>query len=149
MPFIRYRIGDRGRLTRRACPCGRPTPLLESVSGRSMEAFVRSDGAIVSPLAFVRTVRLLAEPALIDRVQFVQEDYARVTVRLVPARGAAEEGLQARLGLIRDRVREVMGPACEVGFERVAEIPPTASGKYLYTVSKVRPLAPGLERFSA
>jgi phenylacetate-CoA ligase len=153
MPFIRYRIGDRGRLrgrlTGRLCPCGRQFPLLESVSGRIMEAFVRSDGAVISPLAFVRTVRVLAEPSLIDRLQFVQEDYARIRVRLVTAAGASEEALADRERMIRERIREVMDPSCEVEFERLAEIPPSASGKYLYTVSKVRPLTPGLERFSA
>jgi phenylacetate-CoA ligase len=40
MPFIRYRIGDRGRLTARACLCGRGFPLLETVLGRSEDASV-------------------------------------------------------------------------------------------------------------
>ena len=50
-----------------------------------MEAFIRADGRVISPLAFVRTVRVLAEPTLIDRLQFVQETHTHVLVRVVPA----------------------------------------------------------------
>lgn len=149
MPFIRYRIGDRGRLAAGSCPCGRGTPLLASIGGRAMEAFVRADGAVVPPALLVGAVRVLVDPDLIGRVQFVQEDYARVVVRIVPAAGASEEGLRARCDAIGGRVRELMGPDCEVLFERVADIPPTSSGKYLYTVSRVEPLIPGLGRYVA
>lgn len=148
MPFIRYRIGDRGRLTRRPCACGRPFPLMANVSGRSLEAFVRADGTVISPQAFVRTVRVLAEPTVIDRLQFVQESHTHILVKVVPAEGASPEALAARFELIRQRTKELMGQDCEVGFETVASIPTTASGKYLYTVSKVGPPAAGLERFS-
>jgi phenylacetate-CoA ligase len=149
MPFVRYRIGDRGRLAAGGCPCGRATPLLASIGGRAVEAFVRADGAVVPPALLVGAVRVLVDPGLIGRVQFVQEDYARVVVRIVPAAGASEEDLRARCDALRGRVGELMGPGCEVLFERVADIPPTASGKYLYTVSKVEPLTPGLGRYVA
>jgi phenylacetate-CoA ligase len=149
MPFVRYRIGDRGRLAAGGCPCGRGTPLLASIGGRAVEAFVRADGAVVPPALLVGAVRVLVDPGLIGRVQFVQEDYARVVVRIVPAAGASEEDLRARCDALRGRVGELMGPGCEVLFERVADIPPTASGKYLYTVSKVEPLTPGLGRYVA
>jgi phenylacetate-CoA ligase len=112
-----------------------------------MEAFIRADGRVISPLAFVRTVRVLAEPTLIDRLQFVQETHTHVLVRVVPAQGASSEALQDRYELIRERTKELMGQDCEVTFESVPAIPTTASGKYLYTVSKVRPTAAGLEGF--
>ncbi len=148
MPFIRYRIGDRGQLTNRPCACGRSFPRLASVSGRAMEAFIRSDGTVISPLAFVRTVRVLAEPSLIDRLQFVQESHSHVLVRVVPAEGASAEALAARYELIGERTKELMGRDCEVTFEMVPSIPTTASGKYLYTVSKVQRTAAGLTGFS-
>jgi phenylacetate-CoA ligase len=149
MPFIRYRIGDRGRLAAGGCPCGRGTPLLASIGGRAVEAFVRADGAVVPPALLVGAVRVLVDPDLISRIQFVQEDYARVRVKVVVAAGAPEEALQGRYETIRGRIVELMGRGCEVLFERVTHIPPTASGKYLYTVSKVKPLTHGLERYVA
>ena len=66
---------------------------------------------------------------------------------MVPAQGASSEALQDRYELIRERTKELMGQDCEVTFETVPAIPTTASGKYLYTVSKVRPTAAGLEGF--
>jgi phenylacetate-CoA ligase len=149
MPFIRYRIGDRGRLTRRACACGRGFPLLESVSGRSMEAFVRSDGAIISPIWLITSNARLIESEIIQRIQFVQEDYQRVLVKIVVAERASAADVDTRCGQIRAKLKEVMGAACDVRFERVTDIPPSASGKYLYTVSKVQPQARTLEQFSA
>lgn len=37
MPFIRYRIGDRVRVSKRKCACGRTLPLIEEVMGRSFD----------------------------------------------------------------------------------------------------------------
>jgi phenylacetate-CoA ligase len=137
MPFIRYQIGDRGRLTDRACGCGRGFPLIESVSGRSMEAFVRADGAVVSPVFIVAQIGYLTEPELIRRVQYIQEDYERVLVKLVAAPDVSEEELRTYRRRVRAKLREIMGETCEVLFERVSEIPPASSGKYFYTLSKV------------
>jgi phenylacetate-CoA ligase len=149
MPFIRYHIGDRGRLTHRVCSCGRGFPLLENVSGRAMESFVRADGAIVSPIYMITAVGGLTEPDLIERVQFVQEGRRQVVVRFVPTPRAEVRAIEAHLERLRQRLQGIIGGDCAVRFERVADIPPTASGKYLYTVSKVTPEAPSLERFSA
>lgn len=149
MPFVRYRIGDRGRLSGAPCPCGRPHQLLGSVSGRSMEAFVRRDGAVISPIYLITAVGGLVEPALVRRVQFVQEDHERITVRMVTAEDAGPAELDRHRERIRAKLRAVMGPGCEVGFEEVRDIERTASGKYLYTVSKVRDDRPALARFSA
>ena len=37
MPFIRYRIGDIGRLSEDVCPCGRTLPLLKEIIGRTSD----------------------------------------------------------------------------------------------------------------
>jgi phenylacetate-CoA ligase len=137
MPFIRYRIGDRGRLTRRACACRRGFPLLENVSGRSMEAFVRADGAIISPVYIIASIGYLTEPELVRRIQYIQEDYTRVLVKLVPAAGASAEDLRGHCHKVCMKLQEVMGQDCEVHFEFVDDIPPAASGKYFYTLSKI------------
>jgi len=149
MPFIRYRIGDRGCLSSVPCPCGRPHQLLKSVSGRGMEAFLRRDGAVISPIYLITAVGGLVEPTLVRRVQFVQKDHERVVVKLVKAEGADPAALERHCERIRAKLRTVMGATCEVRFEQVGDIPRTASGKYLYTVSEVAAGRPGLARFSA
>ena len=37
MPFIRYKIGDRARISGRSCSCGRSLPLIEEIIGRSFD----------------------------------------------------------------------------------------------------------------
>jgi phenylacetate-CoA ligase len=50
MPFIRYRIGDIGRLSTRTCDCGSPFPVLEAFEGRADDSFILPDGTYVSSL---------------------------------------------------------------------------------------------------
>jgi len=130
MPFIRFRIGDTAVLTDAACPCGRPMRLLREVSGRVTDHFVRRDGAIVHGQFFA--FNYYHRPWVV-RFQVVQEDYDLVVNRLaVRERPAASEEKD-----ITRNIRTVMGESCRVTFEYVDAIPPTPSGKYLYTLSKV------------
>ena len=149
MPFIRYRIGDRGCLSSRPCACGRGFPTLKNVSGRGMEAFVRADEAVISPIYLITSVGGIADSGLVRRIQFVQEDYDRVLVKLVPDTTASEADIARWAEAVRGKFRAVMGPTCEVRVERVADIPPTDSGKYLYTISKVKTREPALAKMSA
>ncbi len=45
MPLIRYRIGDKGRIISKKCPCGSQVPCLE-IEGRISQAITRSKGII-------------------------------------------------------------------------------------------------------
>lgn len=40
MPLIRYRIGDRGSLSKATCSCGNPWPRIEQIEGRSQDLFM-------------------------------------------------------------------------------------------------------------
>ncbi len=57
-------------------------------------------------------------------------------------------GIEADLALIESKLAEVMGSACDVACERVADIPREPSGKYLFTVCNVEATGVfrGLER---
>jgi phenylacetate-CoA ligase len=68
----------------------------------------------------------------IGKFQFVQRDFDRVVVRIVT--NQENETIKSE---IRRRLQLVMGKSCEVDFEVVDDIPPLASGKYLYTFSQV------------
>lgn len=43
-PIIRYKIGDRVKLSEKQCPCGRNTKVIESIVGREAEFIELSDG---------------------------------------------------------------------------------------------------------
>lgn len=131
MPVIRYRIGDRAVVGSAAAI---PTPSVESlatVTGRTMDAFVREDGSTVPGYFFVHFLGVVHNSAWLKKTQIIQQDYNSILIKLVaaatPPYGALDE--------IRGSLQRVIGPACQVDFEFVDAIPPLPSGKYQYTVS--------------
>lgn len=40
MPLVRYRLSDRARWKAGSCPCGRPFPVLEEISGKYEDAIL-------------------------------------------------------------------------------------------------------------
>ncbi|HNT34584.1 MAG TPA: phenylacetate--CoA ligase family protein, partial [bacterium] len=130
MPLIRYRIGDRGTLTERSCPCGRQTRLLETVSGRIVDHFRLSDETLVGGEYFTH---LLYHRPWVQKFQFVQDRFDHVSVYLV----VEQQPQPSELDEIRSKVQVVMGKQCEVTFQFVEEVPPTTSGKRRYTVCAI------------
>jgi phenylacetate-CoA ligase len=133
MPLIRYRIGDRGALMPRGFG---PHPLasrsLQSVTGRTGDAFRSRQGTIVSPAYFPP---LLYFRTWIREFQVIQKREDQVLFRFVlegvreVPRGDWEE--------ICSGVRKALGADCRVDFEIVDEIPVMASGKRRYIMSEV------------
>lgn len=130
MPLIRYCIGDTGSFLNKPCPCGRGFPLLKEVSGRVFAHFVKKDGSMVHSQFFVA---LLFFKPWIREFKIIQKDYEQIEI-LVAADGEADKG---DVETITGKIRQVMGADCRVEFKFVDEIEPTASGKFLYTVSEV------------
>lgn len=56
-PFIRYRLGDRGRLTGETCPCGRTLPVFEVLSGRKDDYIVTPEGKRVYDAILAYTLK--------------------------------------------------------------------------------------------
>jgi phenylacetate-CoA ligase len=99
MPFVRYRIGDRGALADAPCACGCALPLLLSLDGRVTDLLRRPDGSSVSG---VMLVDLCMDAPEVRHLQIIQEALDRVRVRVEPGAGYGDA--------VRDRiVREVRG----------------------------------------
>jgi len=134
MPLIRYRIGDMGVWADRECTCGRGARLLQAVTGRITDYFVTRSGRIVPSEYFIHLLGVVMNSGWVKKTQIIQEDYDHVIIRLVvymhPSREVLEE--------IAGKIRLVMGQDCRVEFEFADEIAPSNSGKYRYTISKVR-----------
>ena len=130
MPMIRYAIEDRGVLSPKGqgCPCGRPGQVLQRVVGRSSHIFRRRDGTLVDPGYFMSVVDVLPS---IRRFQVLQRDYDDVLIRLEG--DVSPESMELE-DIVRG-VKAAMGAECRVGFEFPERISPTASGKFLYTIS--------------
>ncbi len=141
MPLIRYRIGDRAVVGESV---GSPTASVErlrSVTGRSIDTFVRRDGSTVPGYAFVHFLGVVYHSGWIRKVQVVQRGYDDVLIRMV-ASGEPPPGL---LENIQRALHQVLGLACGITFERVNEIMAQASGKYRYVISDLSGDRPFLE----
>jgi phenylacetate-CoA ligase len=129
MPLIRYRIGDRAKLPERLepCPCGRQTPMLATVTGRSVDMFVGEGGRLVDGEYFTH---LLYFRPWLRQFQVVQRARDRVLYRLA-TRSAVPEADRREL---REKTRMALGESCAVEFEEVDTIAPSPSGKLRYTM---------------
>lgn len=129
-PFIRYRTGDVGVLSDRACDCGRGLPLLTDLQGRTTDFVTARDGTVMHGLALIYVVRDIPG---VRQFKIVQETRDRTRVLLVTDRNFSDGDLDT----IRGGFGRRLGSGVRVEIERVSEIPREASGKYRYVVSHV------------
>ncbi len=133
MPLLRYDIGDRGALApTNTCPCGRRGQLLLHLAGRESDIFKASDGTLIEGGYFAD---LLESRPWVQKFQVVQEslDAVRYKVMLSGGQSCPPEDMAA----ITEKTRAALGPACQVHFAFVDDIPQLTSGKYRYTLSLV------------
>ena len=130
MPLVRYEIGDYAQAASGPCPCGRTLPLIGRVAGRGINLFRMAGGRLISPWRIIFT---LTERPELGQFQIVQKDIDRYLIRYV-----ADRSLDADLVTsIRDEIRRLLHSAVAVGFERVAEIRRTRTGKFMAAISEL------------
>lgn len=131
MPFIRYRIGDVGLIEDAPCACGRSSPRLLDVLGRTSDNFLMPDGRIVHGEYF--THLFYGRPE-VRQFQFVQNSVEDYELHLVPG-----DGYNGELGRsLESEIRSLIGFAARLRIMIREEIPKTASGKYRFTISRVK-----------
>lgn len=127
MPFIRYDLGDAGRLLDGACDCGSPFPLMEMGMCRQNDLIRTPGGKRVHPAVFNRLLYGLTQ---IRQYQWVQAAPDRMVLNLVcPDRLDAD--VEARLAA--DLAREV-DPSMGLEVRYVGEILRTAAGKHRFVI---------------
>ncbi|MBP7149386.1 MAG: phenylacetate--CoA ligase family protein [Acidobacteria bacterium] len=131
MPFLRYRIGDRGQVSVAPCPCGRTTGRLDAIEGRDDDTLTLPSGRKVS----ARAINLLEEVPGVLEYQVVQRapDRVEVLARLSSAFAAAEAAQVA--SIIRGGFQ---GEEVNVRVIPVDVVPRGPTGKRRAVVSEVR-----------
>ena len=127
-PFIRYRIGDIGTRSKRACPCGRPGEVFMDVDGRIEDFVVTPDGRWIG-----RLDHIFKEQLDVAEAQIVQEDVDAIEVRVVP-RPSFDD--RTREGLVKE-IRSRLGDVIRIEIKLVEEIPREGNGKFRAVKSKV------------
>ena len=138
MPLIRYRVQDQVVRGAELCGCGRAYPMVERVVGRAASCFPRPDGGLVLSDFWIRMFGVDFNTSDIHKYQFVQDELDRITVRIVLRPGHEGPDERTREAIVA-RICDAMGAPCHVDFSIEDDIPPTESGKHLYSVSKVEP----------
>ncbi|MDR2406751.1 MAG: hypothetical protein LBE13_01355, partial [Bacteroidales bacterium] len=134
MPLIRFDIGDMGIPTSRVCSCGIGLPLLAEVKGRTVNVFRTKNNTLIDGEYFTH---LFYRLDFIKQFQIIQQDYSIIDVHYVLSYQIEEDKLNAIFDDMRRKIWLVMGNDCQVRFVKMHEIIPSASGKYIFTISNL------------
>ena len=131
MPFIRYEPGDLAVMDAQPCPCGRATPLLTAITGRTTDIIVSPRGKLLHGEAFTR---MFYKRPDVKQFQVVQETVNNLKIRMVPHDGG---DLSEIKNYLAEAIRLHLDPDFIVDFEICENIAPSASGKNRYIISKL------------
>lgn len=130
MPLIRYRMGDRAVREPGNCDCGRGLPLLRSIDGRTSDFLTAADGTLIHGEFFTH---LFYGFETVSEFQFVQESMTSTVINVVPLKPEERGNLDA----VVEGARRILGGDTQVRLNWCDSIPPTPSGKFRFTISKV------------
>ncbi|MDI6809243.1 MAG: hypothetical protein QME66_09715 [Candidatus Eisenbacteria bacterium] len=132
MPFIRYRTGDLGTITRRHCACGRELLMIENLCGRTVDLVVTQEGKLL-PGLFLATV--FRHSGVVERFQVHQTKNGTLNVKLLPNRNFGPDSER----MLESSLRAYVGDSMQISFELVDEILPAPSGKLKLVTSDMKP----------
>jgi phenylacetate-CoA ligase len=125
MPFIRYSMGDIGRLLEHSngCQCGRQLVQLDNPSGRVIDYLETKSGKMISVHFF--TLLFGENGTLFRDFQICQLASDKLTIQVVPNQSGAETAYPS----LEHRIKEYLGDEVTVSFEAVDKIPLEPNGK--------------------
>jgi len=139
MPFIRYAIGDVGKLSDEACACGRGLPLMKSIEGRVSQFMAVYDEKLGRVIPVSTAAPGLFSGVLmhlpIEEFRVIQESLKKVVIKAVKGREYSEEHTK----FLINHIRKYLGDNIIVEIEFVNHLPPLPSGKRTVFISNVNP----------
>jgi len=127
MPFIRYNLGDSGRLLEGECACGSPFPLMEMGLCRQNDLIRTGAGKSIHPGFFNH---LLDGQSQVRQFQWVQTDYAHISLNLVAMNKLSAE----TLAVLKEKICLKMESAVRLEVNYVEGIPRTLAGKHRFVI---------------
>jgi phenylacetate-CoA ligase len=131
MPFIRYDIGDAGKLREGECSCGSPFPMMEMGLCRNNDLIKTRSGKSIHPSYFNR---LLYGQTDIRQYQYLQSELDKITLNIVSP---------TRLGIettnsLKERLRREIDTNMVLEINYVDEIKRSISGKHRFVISELK-----------
>lgn len=131
MPFIRYKIGDRAKVSAsKTCSCGRPLQLIDEIMGRSFDIIEFPNGNRVGGSFWTLLTRSVSG---IRDFQIVQEALNEIIVYYVTDAGitAIDETM------LKERILEYSGDGLKIKCVQVDSIAVSEAGKSKFVISKI------------
>ncbi len=134
MPFIRYRMGDVGRVVSSGCSCGRSLQVMKDFLGRTGEIFITRDGRMISPNFWCRTFMDDKVAEAFNRFQVIYKKDGDIRIRLVRKSGNSHEAES----FLREFLKKNFHHDTKIEFEYVEKIEPRISGKYRMVINEAK-----------
>jgi phenylacetate-CoA ligase len=127
-PLIRYRIGDRVKLSaNQKCKCGRQMPIIDEILGRNEDVVTGPDGR-----EMVRFHGIFVDLPNIMEGQIIQQDLSHIIVKTVANGSLSKQEKETIMSRLNSQLGEVI-----VSIEEVDQIPRGPNGKYQAVISKL------------
>lgn len=139
MPFIRYAVGDMGKVAKESeCSCGISFPLMEVIEGRKDSLVVLPDGRVLSPLVFGWIMEFFKYFTDISQYRVVQKriDLFRFIIKRRDSE-VDEKHIEAELTQHFRRFLNLDASEVDSEVVFVDEIPLDKSGKLRRVVSEI------------
>ncbi len=127
MPFIRYRIGDKGMLLKDTCPCGLKFKLMRPLAGRSSEYIILPDGEQISP--YLLTTAIENIPGLL-KYQIIQKEKNNLQVKVIMGNSKGINVRSDSLIQIKECLQQATKGKLEVTTEVCEKIDIEKNGKF-------------------
>jgi phenylacetate-CoA ligase len=128
MPFIRYDIGDSGRLKAGECSCGSPFPMIEMGFCRSNDIITLANNQKIYPSWFIH---LLDGVDGINQYQFVQTKPEQMVLYLDAEKPLSPQQQE----MIQQRVQDKFADQLCLTIQMTDQISRTSSGKRRFVIS--------------
>jgi phenylacetate-CoA ligase len=126
MPFIRYRVGDIATVDSSLCKCGRESPLLKNIKGRSHDFVTTRDGRNVHGEYFAHLFR---GADWISQFYVVQESETELLIYLKPEKWPSPN----QIGFIENTMKRNFS-GMKIDIKLTENIPTTKGGKFRYVI---------------
>ena len=131
MPFIRYRLGDRGRYLNIKCPCGRASCLIDHIEGRIPDVIFAPSGKHLNVHFFTILFRDLAS---VKQFQIRQKSKDQLETLIVVNRNFDTKDLV----IINKEIQEHIGLDMVNSVRIIDNIPLDLTGERKFIISEVR-----------
>jgi phenylacetate-CoA ligase len=129
MPFIRYDIGDYGRLAAGPCPCGRASLTLAAIEGRAEDFIQAPDGRLIMGMN-----QVFKYAAGISETQIVQDKIDEIEVRILPGHNFNQT---QDIATLEKELRKRLGPDMKLNFSIVEQIARGPGGKFKAVINNL------------